>query len=195
MSFLQRDLFGGAITCELPSNSDWRDASEVRLVPNNQEVFQCVSSSTDPSLPGPTLIVEILEYQQQLSGVEAGRYFFADLATANGITSPSDMLYQPHRLPASLSLPIGDATYVAGIGMQKIAHGRDFDADGQPRPRDPRWILIELCVVRLPQVPTDLLITLSQPSYEANPQQPLAFSSTFLRVVMTLHIHDWGLFG
>lgn len=195
MAFSSRDLFGGAISCELPSNSDWRDVSKVRPVPNNQEIFQCVSFSADHSLPGPTLIVEILEYQQHVADAEAGLYFFTDLATANGISTPSDMLYQPHSLPASQSLPIRDASYLGGIGVQKIAHGRDFDAAGQHRPRDPRWILIELCVVRLPQVATDLLITLSQPSCEANARQPLSFSSTFLQAVTTLHIHDWGIFG
>ena len=70
------------------------------------------------------------------------------------------------------------------------------------------WICVELCVVRLPSVGTDLLITLSAPS-KTNPHHDeessamavangndnrAAFLKVFQQVISSSQIRDWSLF-
>lgn len=52
----ERGLFGGGITVKVPK--DFKDVSQFRQVPDNQEVF--VSSTSDE-----TLIVELLETPEE----------------------------------------------------------------------------------------------------------------------------------
>ena len=117
--YSQRQLFGGSITCDIPTA--WLDVSIVRQVPDHQEVYQGLSEN--PEIPGPCLIVEILEHQE-VSNDEAAAYFFGDLAGANGVTSPEDMKFMTAPLPVSPTLP-NNGTCCSGIGMQKVSHGRD----------------------------------------------------------------------
>ncbi|XP_029783196.1 ran guanine nucleotide release factor isoform X3 [Suricata suricatta] len=63
-------LFGGAFSATLPPGAI--DVSDLRPVPNNQEVF--CHSVTDQSL-----IVELLELQAHVQGEEAARYHFEDV--------------------------------------------------------------------------------------------------------------------
>jgi len=95
VTLTKRELYGGAIILSVPTH--WRDVSQVRQVPDHQEVFQdCTiaddtsnSSSSDkkPSsqiLPlGGCMIVEILERQNEISDEDAASFFFHDLAEAN----------------------------------------------------------------------------------------------------------------
>ena len=59
-----RGLFGGAFACNVPPY--FKDASEIRDIPDNQEVF--VHESEDDSL-----MVDILEYQGQVNDRDAPR--------------------------------------------------------------------------------------------------------------------------
>jgi hypothetical protein len=185
----QRQLFGGSITCDIPTA--WLDVSIVRQVPDHQEVYQGLSEN--PELPGPCLIVEIMEHQE-VSNDEAAAYFFGDLAGANGVTSPEDIKFMATPLPVSPTLP-NNGTCCSGIGMQKVSHGRDVDVGGNPRLRRPHWVTVELCVMRLPHVGTDLLITLSQPKEDPNEAESLSFSQPFSHTVETFQVRDWNLFG
>jgi Ran-interacting Mog1 protein len=189
MSFSQRQMFGGSITCDIPTV--WRDVSNVRQVPDHQEVYQSISN--DPNMPGPCLVVEILEHQDQCSNSEAAAYFFEDLASANGVTSPHDKKFMAVPLPVSPTLP-NNAKACSGIGTQKISPGLDKNVGGNPRSRNPRWVTVELCVLRLPDVGTDLLITLSQPTDHSDEAESASFSQTFLRAVQTFQVRDWKLF-
>ena len=98
-------LYGGAITAMLPAC--WRDVSEVRQVPDHQEVWQDVSaraaaageppsvenlkisvSSSSSSWLSKTdtntcVIFEILERQVEVSDDDAASFFFSDLAESN----------------------------------------------------------------------------------------------------------------
>jgi hypothetical protein len=187
--YSQRQLFGGSITCDIPTA--WRDVSIVRQVPDHQEVYQGLSEN--PNIPGPCLIVEVMEHQD-VSNDEAAAYFFSDLASANGVTSPGDVEFMAMPLPMSPMHP-HTATCCSGIGIQKISHGRDADFGGNPWLRNPNWVTFELCVLRLSQVGTDLLITLSQPKEYPNEAGSLSFSQTFSHVVETFQVRDWNLFG
>lgn len=100
----KRPLFGGAIDIDVPSA--WRDVSEVRQVPDHQEVWQdCTVEGQPPSElaaasaaaqgaqagepisiegTGGVLVVEILARQDDVSDDAAAKFFFDDLAESNG---------------------------------------------------------------------------------------------------------------
>merc|ERR1712170_184349 len=69
--YSERPLFGGAISCDIPSA--WRDVSDVRQVPDHQECWQ--------EIDGAVLVVEILD-RQEVGDHSAASFFFADLARA-----------------------------------------------------------------------------------------------------------------
>ena len=190
MTYARRELFGGAITCDLPAA--WRNLGDSLPVPDNQEVYQGMTD--DPNLPaGPCLVVEVMEYQQECSNQEAAGYFYADLAQVNGISDPADMTFTPRDMPVAASLP-DNVTVCSGVGMQRISHGRDADVFGNPMPPNPRWVTIEICALRMPHVGSDLLLTLSRPG-APGPDGSVGFSDVFLHAVQTFQVHNWGLFG
>ncbi|KAF9246585.1 hypothetical protein BU15DRAFT_39831 [Melanogaster broomeanus] len=75
----QRDLFGGAIRAKLPINI--LDASDVRQVPDTQEVFLY----TD--VMGPFLVIEVLERVSEPDDMEAVKFHFKALAHDNDATT------------------------------------------------------------------------------------------------------------
>ena len=185
----ERSLFGGAVTCDIPAN--WADVSDVRQVPDHQECFQELG-------PDRLLVVEMIGYESQVPNAQAAKYFYDDLAEANGITSDQYVSFSDEgQLVQVAGLP-NDASQCFGAGFQKVAMGSDTDIWGNPRQQEIRLIRVELCVLRLPSVQTDILVTLSSPS-EPNPQDSTVASlqptDTFQRVLSTFLIRDWSLFG
>jgi hypothetical protein len=190
----ERPLFGGAISCEIPTA--WRDVSDIRQIPDHQECWQ--------EMEGAVLVVEILQ-RQEVSDADAAAFFFNDLAESNGITSANDIRWETRPPPPRTSATTITAietntatTLCAGIGFQKVALGRDYDIEGNRRQnQEVRLIRVELCVFRLARVETDLLVTICKPVPNPNepPPEDQPWSDTFQRVVSTLRIRDWGLFG
>lgn len=185
--YTKRQLFGGAISCEIPST--WRDVSDIRQVPDHQEVWQ--------EMDGAVLVVEILQ-RQEVDDANAASFFFTDLAEANGIIGQSnDAIFYPSPVPTANQMQISNGTACSGMGYQKIAKGRDYDIAGNRRTDQTiQWTRIELCVLRLEHVETDLLITISRPcngpqSGEGTP----SWSTEYQRIVSSFNIHDWSLFG
>lgn len=165
---------GGAITCDLPAG--WKDVSDIRQVPDHQEVY------IGPSADDPCFVIEILERQDSVPDDEAARFFFDDLAGANGSKESS----------FSVQTVTSELNMHSGIGMQRFAKGKDYDAEGNLRPhQEVVDVQIELCVVRLAQVETDLLLTLSRNKSKADEK----LSEEFRRILSTLRILDWDLFG
>mmetsp|Transcript_14900 Transcript_14900/g.20293 ORF Transcript_14900/g.20293 Transcript_14900/m.20293 type:complete len:252 (-) Transcript_14900:129-884(-) len=197
-SLTKQDLFGGAISCSIPSQ--WRDVSAVRQVPDHQEVYQdcmtisspAAATSADYVGTGGCLIVEILQRQDDVSDVDAAKFFFDDLADANGCASAEEHGWSilasqvvtvgsgssstkddkeeddsPQNLVPKLSETI--RTACTCIGYQKIAMGRDYDFGGDRRTdQEIRIAKVELCAIRLEDVDTDLLITLTMPHVETS---------------------------
>ena len=203
----EQHLFGGAITIDLPKQ-DWLDVSDIRPVPDNQECFQCRSSGANPTM----LVIEILERQEQVDDQEAAAFFFKDLAGINdALQAQSDIRFhtlQEHASPIALlddnSIKTGKNTVrlCAGYGIQKVALGRDFDNAGNSRrtKQEIKFIRVDLYVLRLPVQETDLLLTLSTPldstNLDAEPLESTQAACPVLnRVVSTIRIRDWGLFG
>lgn len=182
--FYSEVIDGGAITCDLPV--DWKDVSEIRQVPDHQEVY------VGPGDDDPCFIIEILEYQDSVPDEEAAKYFFDDLAASNG-SSKTSFFDQPPVAPADGSAPLN---MFVGVGMQRFGRGRDRNGNvGNPQPnQDDVDVEIELCVVRLRHVETDLLLTMSRTKgrFAADTQQ---LSEEFRRVLSTIQILDWDLFG
>jgi hypothetical protein len=200
----ERPLFGGAITCDVPTV--WRDVSDIRQVPDHQECWLDIVDD------GAFLVVEVMDRQSSVADAEAAGFFFRDLAEANGITNPVTNQIECTFQTIPLTPPPGgegvlistNVTSCSGIGVQKVALGRDVDMDGNPRVQEIRWVTLELCVVRLEQVETDLLVTITKPILASNPNEPLeeacsrigtTFSPEFSRVVWSLNVRDWSLFG
>ena len=158
--------------------------------PDNQEVYSLPNQDVDPNIPGPCIIIELLEYQKQVSNQDAAAYYFKDLAEANG-TAPENTSFTRQPISRTGTFPNLSA-FSSGIGFQNISPGRDVDVAGNPRPTNPVWVKLEIAVFRLETVHTDLLVTLSTPTAET---QVSGFSETFTRAVETLSIQNWGLFG
>lgn len=206
MIYSEKELFGGAITSDLPTN--WKDLSDIRPIPDNQECFQDNFVSDDPTM----LVVEILERQEHIEDDDAATFFFNELAERNdALQTENDIRFhttsQAHA--SSTAALLNDDSIVAGInairicagsGYQKVAMGRDFDTAGNSRrPRQKiKCIRVDLCVFRLPVQETDLLITISSPVDNTNlddvPLESLQ-ASILSRVVSTFRIHNWNLFG
>lgn len=184
-----RPLFGGGIFCDIPS--EWRDVSDVRQVPDHQEVWQ--------SMQNEVFVVEILE-RQQVTDASAAGFYFTDLAESNGASRLGDCSFRPAVMPPLTN--VEGAVACAGFGFQKVTKGRDLDTNGRPREnQEICWTSIELCVLRLPHVETDLLVTITKPSSNfsdgptAVADSSVVWSNDFQRVVSSLQVRDWGLFG
>ena len=181
------------MTIDMPTS--FLDVSDVRQVPDHQECWQDVNA-------GQLLVIEILQYQSDVSDDTAASYFFEDLRDANGtsmqdsrfqaISSSNDTIRQRLELPSTARL-------CPGVGYQRVLLGREVDIGGNPRIQEERFLRVDLCAIRLPSVETDLLVTLSTPttSLESSPQGPegVQMSSLFESILATLKIRDWNLFG
>lgn len=144
------------------------------------------------------LVIEILDFQSSVSNENAATYFFQDLAEANSLAFPSE---NAHFTPttnnaaltlSSLGLP-EEATTTAAV----ICCGTGHQRVTQDHTAAPKWLRVDMCVIRLPHVQTELLVTLSTPT-ESNPQQGAAAleqsADDFYEIISSLRILDWGLF-
>ncbi|XP_077170148.1 ran guanine nucleotide release factor isoform X2 [Paroedura picta] len=138
----QRQLFGGAFSAFLPPGS--LDVSELRQVPDNQEVF--VHPNTDQSV-----IIELLEYQAGVPDEAAVRYHFEDVVDASG---GPEVLTQESLSPHLLALE-GCSSAWNLTACQLVAK---FDEDAKNEVR------LHLALLRLPQYGTDVLLTFNDPT-------------------------------
>ncbi|KAM3821845.1 ran guanine nucleotide release factor [Vipera latastei] len=183
----ESQLFGGAFSARLPPGS--LDISEMRQVPDNQEVF--VHPSTDQSI-----IVELLEYQAGVADENAARFHFEDIA---GNSANSEILSQTQFAPALLAFE-GCSSSWQLVGHQQVAK---FNEEAK------NDVSVHLVLLRLPQYGTDLLVTFNDPTW-INPlstsaaqstEVPLALSQPpwtvehFHAFVCSLRLLDPGLFG
>ena len=182
-----RPLFGGAVTCNIPDG--FVDISDFRQVPSDQECWGDTA--------GRLLVMEILEQQTSIPNDGAAEFFFRDLAESNGITSPEDFRFssfQENEQFHPVQLP-PQSVFCFGKGFQRISRGKDNDLSGNScNSQDPRWVGIDLGLIRLPSVQAEILVTLSV-SDESNPQETTATSELFRRIFSSIQIQDWGLFG
>lgn len=213
-----RSLFGGTISVNIPSR--WRDVSEIRQVPNHQEVFQDHSAIADDTLEvkgtGCCIVFEILEREKDLKDEEVVDYFFRDLALANGKGNlDADILGDNYSIDYKKAWYVGkiegseendcfdsnlmpllsvQAKAYSCIGFQNVSPLRNRSSVEEGKATR---IKVELCVIRLEQVETDMLVSLSCPTpyhetFEIG--DPYHHSDLFLDVLRSFQILDWSLF-
>ncbi|KAI4887414.1 hypothetical protein NFI96_018880 [Prochilodus magdalenae] len=143
---MARQLFGGALSATVPLNAT--DISELREIPDNQEVFAHVH--TDQSI-----IIELVEYQGHVEDAQAARYHFEDLAASN--KASAEGLWEVQKVE-----PIPNSQ----INLQEcssawLLSGAQFISKFNEEAKN--IVNIHLGVFRLPQYTTDILITFNDP--------------------------------
>ena len=218
--FKSAPLYGGAITCDVPS--DWINVSELRQVPDHQEVFvdNTHDDDNDDDQERPCLVVEILEYQTDQTDDRVGQYLFEDLADANGATERDFRGFDTDAvgLRTLIGYGINDEDNSSNNNNNHNVnnnHGNDGEAKNnttryrlcwgvgrQQMTKDKQQIdiLVEVCVVRLPAVSTDLLLTLSRRKPTDETKQAVLgdnadLGPVFRRIISSFRIRAWSLFG
>ncbi|CAM9676587.1 unnamed protein product, partial [Phaeothamnion confervicola] len=151
-----RNLFGGALRCVMPAS--FRDVSEVRQVPDHQEVW--VDKKSDVSI-----VVELLGLATGVGDQVGAKYFIEDLAEANEAAGATIDFFAPLPNNAMPRLP-EEVPKSAAVGLQAVTKfrrppGGDSSIGGGSVPSE--VVRIFLVNVRLKSVGTDLLVTLNVP--------------------------------
>lgn len=147
----KRDLFGGAIKANL--KSVYADVSDVRQVPDHQEVF--IHKDNEVSI-----IVELLQYDDELPDtLIALRHYYDDLVEVNE-ASDNEVLNEAIFSPEDALLPHLDKDVVkmAVIGKQTV--GKFKTRPGMQVDH----IYLVFILVRLASVGTELFISMNIPS-------------------------------
>ncbi|EPQ58446.1 Mog1p/PsbP-like protein [Gloeophyllum trabeum ATCC 11539] len=173
-----RQLFGGAITVTLPSSVI--DASDLREVPDTQEVFLYPDSSV-------SIIVDVLQRVEAENFADAARLHFASLAHDNDAESSTvhDVGIIPNDRGDNTPSP------VVLYGTQSV---KKFN---QTVPDEVR---ILLALYRVKDKNVDLLLTCNVPVRAVDQgavgeEGFTAAKGDFDRAVQTLRIVDFGLFA
>ncbi|XP_038162856.1 ran guanine nucleotide release factor [Cyprinodon tularosa] len=191
-----RPLFGGALSAVLPSNIT--DISELREIPDNQEVF--AHPHTDQSL-----IVELLEYQGQVADQDAARFHFEDIAGSNKAQGPGASVVGNAEAIAKGSVSLSECSSAWMLrGTQSVSK---FNEEAR------NTVSIHLGLLRLPQFSTDILMTFNDPlSISPDSSSSMTSDSSsrggaeearrepwteedFQRALLSLTLHNPGLFG
>ncbi|KAJ2579684.1 hypothetical protein GGH95_002976 [Coemansia sp. RSA 1836] len=141
-----RDLFGGAMSIDLPTRM--ADISLLRQVPDHQEVF--ADAQTDESV-----IVEILESVDHVSGIEAIKYHYQQVCELN--SSSSELITYTGPLD---SMP-GNREMFLLCGQQEAAKFNERSRQGELAQNT---VAVYMALVRLPEHKTDILITMNTPT-------------------------------
>ncbi|XP_053426289.1 ran guanine nucleotide release factor [Nycticebus coucang] len=176
-------LFGGAFSIVLPPGAI--DVSDLRPVPDNQEVF--CHRVTDQSL-----ILELLELQAHVRGEAAARYHFEDVGSVQGARAVQVESVQPLCLE---NLALRSCCQEAWVlsGKQQVAK------ENQQVAKD---VTVHQALLRLPLYQTDLLLTFNQPPPDnrsspapENLSPPPWSLGDFEQLVTSLTLHDPSIFG
>ncbi|MCJ1310966.1 multicopy suppressor of ts gsp1 [Agyrium rufum] len=135
-------LFGGKLKVELPAN--FEDASKLRQIPNNQEVFLDRDGFT-------SIIIEVNERVEETDTLEALKYHLEDVVDGGDQirtwqASNTQMLKLPN-LPA--------ATLLATV------HPSDMMDTGKEE--TPKFTAMIMLIIRLTEQAADILITINVP--------------------------------
>ena len=193
------DLFGGAIRADLPP---WLDASDVRPVPDHQEVY------TERDEGERCLVVEILE-RADCQDAACAAMHFEELAVGNDAAVGATVAPSSRRAASALHPTLraeGSCSCFTLSGLQRLPA-----TEGSS---DCRQLLVSLAVLRIEAQSTDLLVSICRPLGQiphsagheeqgatgvddASPLREAARldEELLLRVLGSLEIADWGLFG
>ncbi|XP_037530778.1 ran guanine nucleotide release factor [Nematolebias whitei] len=182
-----RALFGGSFSAVIPSGAS--DVSELRKIPDNQEVF--AHPHTDQCL-----IVELLEYQAQVADEDAARFHFEDVAGCNQALEPGALEVSGVAALPRAELSLKECSCACMLtGAQRVSK---FNEEAK------NTVAIHLGLFRLPQFSTDVLVTFNDPQSISPHSSSASAADTrgepwtlldFQRLLNTLSLHDPGLFG
>lgn len=185
-----RQLFGGAITCEIPAS--YIDVSNFRKVPDNQECF--ADPTTDRSIlidilelcdGGPA---ELFSHIAQMNDADAPGMS----AIVNGVEALSQEV-----VPQQTSITVPCSAFGL-VGTQRVAKFHETE--------DARnHVVIYLGDIRLPQFATDIVVTHNVPT-QFDPRSSSATAcfipneehpgkDEFLHAMQSFRIVDPGLFA
>ena len=121
-----------------------------------------------------------------------------DEGLKEGKPSADDEMQMSYHLQKKLkNIPKSYACFCLGKQLVVGAGMRESD----PRAKDMKeWIQIQMCILRLETIQTDLLISVSTPFLEKENDAEISnsfhkYSSTFSRAVSTFTVIDWSLFA
>uniref|UniRef100_A0A7N0RJV8 Ran guanine nucleotide release factor n=1 Tax=Kalanchoe fedtschenkoi TaxID=63787 RepID=A0A7N0RJV8_KALFE len=193
---IERPLFGGSVSCSFPLR--FQDVSNIREVPDNQEVY--VDPSRDESL-----IIELLELKREVADGNSAIWFFQDLAGEQD--AEGSMVIQESGVFEVNGLSYRDvpATITTAIGQMAISKGRQ-GRDAQ------NVVKVYLANIRLKGVDTDVLVTAYEPllisplsesasSVGAGLAVPavqsgcMPMGEVWKNAVLSFKVNDWSLFG
>jgi len=169
------DLFGGAMRTVLPKR--FRDVSDVRQVPDHQEVWQDIGGAAAAGridFNDAAVVVEILDYQN-VADKNSIRYFFEDLADGNGCPSDSEggrrFLWSEvgGRFGVTgVEAGEGSVLFAGGSGLMKVEVGesnlaaRAAGDDTVEASKTQQWVKASLVLLRLKKVQADLLLSYTE---------------------------------
>jgi len=174
-----REFFGGAITAEFPDGLI--DASDLRPIPDNQEVFLTRKSDV-------IYILEILESVDAGDPYEAIRFHFDSLAHDNSAVDSKVESVAKAQVDRTAPQP---SPYLLQ-GTQLVPKSR--------RPT-PDQVKVFMALFRVPDKDADVLLTANVLTQTQNSEtrgikqeewEPI--TRAFIRAVETFHIVDFGLF-
>ncbi|KAL1642794.1 hypothetical protein SLS58_005299 [Diplodia intermedia] len=194
--FVRAQLYGGAITVELPSvfgdvRVETDSASLIREVPDTQEVWLDRDGFTSIIFD----LTERVDESQASSDEEALKYHFQDMV---GDSNDATQCWQTNAAVLSRMPNVPAYALLATQHPAAAPEGRGPQAD---------FTAILLVLVRLAETKTDILITVNVPhvpgeyskedvDFAAAKQGPLVDAATIIRqrILETFEIKDFGLF-
>ena len=192
-TFASRDLYGGAITVSLPTT--YIDASDIRQVPDHQEVF--LSNKTLTSL-----IFEINEYVK-LPDPAALHFHFTDvIAPPDRLASELDAPNRPSFASDSLAgFPayLVEGTIVTPEVDKKAPSTLPIEWQETKEMKEVLTKCWQL-VLRMEKYGTDFCVRLNVPLKELVEEENIreeegVVKEVLRQIVATLEIKDFGLFG
>jgi len=178
-------LFGDHMSIQLPT--DIKDVSDLREVPDNQEVF--VHPVTDQSL-----IIELLEYVAE-ADEQAVRTHYDDLTASNAVAPADSNITSLQQIPQNqLTMTQCAAAYLLSA-EQKVAKYKETAQN---------TVEVHMALLRLPDQGTDILVCLNNPiaispESSSHAEEPVHSNpwtlEQFKQAIFSLKILDIGLFG
>eukprot|EP00320_Phaeocystis_rex_P014511 CAMPEP_0119072600 /NCGR_PEP_ID=MMETSP1178-20130426/58470_1 /TAXON_ID=33656 /ORGANISM="unid sp, Strain CCMP2000" /LENGTH=182 /DNA_ID=CAMNT_0007054625 /DNA_START=20 /DNA_END=568 /DNA_ORIENTATION=- len=180
---MSTNLYGGALVGSVPPG--WIDASDLRPVPDNQEVWmECADAER-------SLIIELME-RPDIADAESVVLHFDELASGNDALRSS--IVSSQQLPSKSERLGCDPPCFCACGSQTLAAGEGTECQLQ----------VHLLVARLAEVKTDLLVSITRPVTKpitmagkpiATEEETAADAALALSILDSIQIRDKGLFG
>jgi hypothetical protein len=191
---VSKELYGGAMKVELPK--DFIDASDLRQVPDHQEVFLSPKTLT-------SLIFEINEYVHKENDAQASVFHFRDVISedddlAEELPSPIQIAMSKDSLKAFPAYVLQGGIISPEINKKASSA---LPVEWQQTPQMNKWLTkVYQLVVRMHEYKTDLCVRLNVPTKEMSSQEEVEKEENFAKamvqkIVETLDVTDFGLFG